>query len=60
MDEVYTCICKGQQWSIHDGFIRCANCKKEYKFKRIIDLKGRERIDLECVTDFNERAKKEE
>lgn len=56
MDEVYTCICLGQTFSIHDGFVRCIQCRKEYKFKRIIDLKGRERIDLECVTDFNKRV----
>lgn len=56
MDEVYTCICKGQAWSIHDGYIRCLRCRKEYKFKRIKDLAGREKIDLECVTDFNKRV----
>ncbi len=56
MDEVYTCICRGKTWIIHDGFIRCANCQKEYKFRRIINPAGKERIELECVTDFNKRV----
>ena len=30
MDEVYTCICKGQAWTIHAGFIRCENCNREF------------------------------
>lgn len=32
MDEVYTCICRGQTWTIHEGFIRCEGCRKEYTF----------------------------
>ena len=59
MDEVYTCVCGNQAFSIHDGFIRCSQCRKEYKFKRIKALNGKERIDLECVADFNKRVKKE-
>lgn len=31
MDEVYTCICGNQKWSIHEQFIRCTKCKAEYK-----------------------------
>ncbi len=56
MPEVYTCVCRCQSWVIHDGFIRCHSCSKEYTFKRIMNLAGKERIDLECVSDFNKRV----
>ena len=56
MDEVYTCVCKCQSFEIHDGFIKCCYCSMEYKFKRIMNLAGKERIDLECVSDFNKRV----
>ena len=57
MDEVYTCVCKGQRWFIHDGFIRCANCEKQYKIKYVESGPGVERI--EDPKEFNERIKKE-
>ncbi len=59
MDEVYTCICRGKTWVIHDGFIRCAHCQKEYKFKNFNALSGMKGQALQNVTDFNERVKKE-
>ena len=33
MDEIYTCLCEKQAWSIHDGFIRCVGCKREFQVK---------------------------
>lgn len=30
MDEVYTCICNGQSWTIHYDFIRCVKCNRKY------------------------------
>lgn len=56
MDEVYTCMCKGQAWSIHDGFIKCLRCRKEYKFKRHKALREKEKQLLDSVTDFNKRV----
>ncbi len=47
MDEVYTCVCKCQSFEIHDGYIKCSYCSKEYKFK------GQA---LQDVTDFNKRV----
>jgi len=32
-DEVFTCICGNELWSIHEGFIRCSKCKKEFELK---------------------------
>lgn len=32
MDEVYTCICGNQEWSIHERIVRCTKCGKEYKY----------------------------
>lgn len=48
MDEVYTCICGGQTWSIHEGFIRCSSCNKQYG------------ITAESPTNFNESIEKRE
>ena len=47
MDEVYTCVCGGQSWSIHEQFIRCVSCNKEYKVK------------MESPTDFNVRSEEQ-
>jgi len=33
MDEVYTCLCKGQAWSIHDGYIKCEKCGRNFFLK---------------------------
>jgi len=30
MDEVYTCKCGNQSWTILDGFIRCYDCDQIY------------------------------
>jgi len=30
MDEIFTCICGNQLWSIYDGFLRCSKCGEEY------------------------------
>ena len=46
MDEVYTCLCGCQHWSIHDGFIRCMLCGKDYKHQTY-------------VKKFNEKIKKQ-
>ena len=54
MDEVYTCVCGSQRWSIHDSFIRCANCQKEYKFKYIES--GIEVERIEDPSEFNKRV----
>ena len=51
MDEAYTCVCKGQRWSIHDGFIRCDNCQEEYETKSIC-------FKWEYPSEFNERIRK--
>ena len=45
MDEVYTCVCGCQRWGIHDGFVRCDKCMKEYK------------TENECPGEFNEKLK---
>ena len=45
MDEVYTCICKGQSWFIHNDFIRCRDCGREYKTKN------------KCPSKFNKKVK---
>ena len=53
MDEVYTCICGGQAFSIHEnGRIRCSKCQKEY----LLDIGD----EMESPTDFNERIRTEE
>lgn len=44
MNEVYTCFCGVQLWTIHDSFIRCGCCKREYKHQ----------TDVE---NFNEKSK---
>ena len=39
MDEVYTCpVCKGQSFSIHEGFIKCSQegCETEYELPLIV------------------------
>lgn len=57
MNEVYTCICGGQAFCIHDGFIRCEKCSKKYDIKYVESS-----IDVERVEDpseFNERIRKE-
>ncbi len=56
MDEVYTCVCGGQAFTIHDGFIRCCSCPKEYNFKRFFALSGMKGQALQSVTEFNERV----
>ena len=45
MDEVYTCTCGCQEWSIHDGFVRCLCCHAEYK------------TENECPSKFNKEVK---
>ena len=57
MDEVYTCVCGNQAFSIHDGFIRCSQCRKEYRIQYVESGADVERI--EDPTEFNERIKKE-
>ena len=57
MDEVYTCVCGWQTFMIHDGFIRCWSCSKEYNFKRFFALSGMKGQALQSVTEFNERVK---
>lgn len=56
MDEVYTCVCKCQSWEIHDGFIKCCSCSKEYKFKNFNALSGMKGQALQYVADFNKRV----
>lgn len=38
MDEIYTCLCGEQFWSIHAGFIKCRHCGKECKIEMIAFL----------------------
>ena len=59
MGEVYTCICKGQSWSIHIGFIRYLKCQRRYKLKRFKALSSAEAFVLELPKDFNKKTKKE-
>jgi len=54
MHEVYTCICGGQKFSIHDTTITCPNCGRIYG---LVILKKR---GLESPKDFNKRIRKEE
>ena len=39
MDEVYTCECGNQSWSIHYNYVRCEICEREYKIKIAISPK---------------------
>ena len=48
MDEVYTCLCGCQEWSIHVDFVRCCCCNKEYKTR------------TEDPSKFNESIRKED
>ena len=59
MDEVYTCICGGQAFSIHEGFIRCVKCLKKYVLRRFKALSGAEAQVLENPKDFNKRIREE-
>lgn len=56
MDEVYTCICGSQSWSIYDGFIRCVKCQRRYKLERFKALSDAEAFVLELPKDFNKRV----
>lgn len=59
MPEAYTCICGGQEFSIHIGFIRCVKCQRRYKLRRFKALSGAEAFVLELPKDFNKKTKKE-
>ena len=56
MDEVYTCKCGGQSFSIHSGFIRCVECQKEYKLQSMGNTAP---YVLEDPEDFNRKIGKE-
>jgi len=36
MDEIYTCLCEGQEWHIHEGVIKCVGCHREFVMKYLI------------------------
>ena len=53
MDEVYTCICGGQNFVIMNrARIYCRKCGKEYGLMWLDD-------EMESPEDFNKRIKKE-
>ena len=58
MDEVYTCTCGGQSFSIHEGHICCVQCSVEYNLRRFKALSGALAQVLENPKDFNERIRK--
>ena len=50
MDEVFTChFCGCQKWIIHDEFIECGKCSKQY-YLRVVIITG--------AKEFNDRHKK--
>jgi len=54
MAEVYTCICKGQKFTINEnGIICCSNCAR-MNFLRF------QKNGLESPKDFNKRIREEE
>ena len=55
MDDIYTCICGGQKFSVHGGAIRCANCQREYELMWDVGIDGQ----MESPGEFNERIRKE-
>jgi len=56
MNEVYTCICGYQNWTICDGFIICNDCGEQYTFRQ---LGISHTYLLESPKNFNARIKKE-
>ena len=53
MDEVYTCICSHQEFSIHDdSTISCSDCGRIYSLVLINN-------EMESPEGFNERIKRE-
>jgi len=54
MNEVYTCECGYQDWTICDGFIICNDCGDQYSFKR---LGNSPFYIFENPKDFNKKAK---
>ena len=55
MDNVYTCVCGVQLWTIHDGFIRCGCCKQEYRHQTYVENFNEK---YKCVTEMRKRLKK--
>lgn len=58
MDEVYNCVCGGKLFSIHDGFIICKNCGRQYVLRILPALDGVH--VLERPEYFNKRIRPEE
>jgi len=54
MEEIYKCVCGGEQFYIHDYTITCPSCG------RIYSLKFEEGNGLESPKDFNSRIRSEE
>ena len=59
MDEIYTCTCGGQAFSVHEGHICCVQCSVEYKLRIFKALSGALGQVLENPKDFNERIRED-
>ena len=56
MDEVYTCTCGSQQFSIGEGIITCGNCGVIYYLQVVNDSNS---WALEWPKKFNKRIREE-
>lgn len=56
MEEVYTCTCGGQEFTIQGSSITCPKCGRIYELMWEVGIDGQ----MESPEEFNERIRKED